>query len=86
MVADSINLRAGFGLTGLHLLAHVLVSWVLGRPISNSKMTGANYIAIASTEAEAVARTRTSFLSSVFKELRGSRKEVIPPVLPERAS
>ena len=55
--------------------------------ISNSKMTGANdFIATASTEVEADARTRTSFLSSVFKELRGSRKEVIPPVLPERAS
>src|SRR3546814_8993190 len=37
-------------------------------------MTGANYIAITSTEAEAIARTRTSFLSSVFKELSGSRR------------
>jgi hypothetical protein len=48
-------------------------------------MTGANdFLAIASTEAEANARTRTSFLSSVFKELSGSREELVLPVLPEQ--
>ncbi len=49
-------------------------------------MTGANYIAITSTEAEAIARTRTSFLSSVFKELWWQSEDLVLPVLPERAS
>ena len=70
-VDDSINWLSGTGLTDRRLLASIslnLWSWV--DQIRNSKMTGANVSRAATlAEARATARTHTSFLSSVFKEL-----------------
>jgi hypothetical protein len=71
VVDDSINWLSGTGLTDRRLLASIslnLWSWV--DQIRNSKMTGANVSRAATlAEARATARTHTSFLSSVFKEL-----------------